>query len=119
LITLSECQPSGDIHGKKIRISATLTIMCVGLLCALWVDWTDRIFPLRLQCLIADFFLSISRARSKKSRGAQTPREWKVEGRRGLSMPYNGSLRLIIFIVPGDVDAGISHQKSIDGRRER
>jgi hypothetical protein len=64
-------------------------------------------------------FLSISRARSKKSRGAQTPREWKVEGRRGLSMPYNGSLRLIIFIVPGDVDAGISHQKSIDaGERD-
>lgn len=41
---------------QKIRISATLTIMCVGLLCALSVDWTDRIFPLRLQCLIADFF---------------------------------------------------------------
>lgn len=83
LITLSERQ-------KKIRISATADHNVRRIIVQIYRGY---LFPLRLQCLIADF--SKVACRSKKSRGAQT----QVEGRRGLSMPYNGSLRLIIFIV--------------------
>lgn len=70
------------------------------------------IFPLRSQCLIAEFFYRSGVHAAKN----HVKLKHRVEGRRSARfehIPYNGSLRLIIFIVPVDVDAGISHQ--VDG----